>query len=122
MRRLLTTSANSGAPGERQGGGKSRVDDGGLRLRKKCSGERGPGKTERERANRGVSQVADGEAELTEATDGERARRRSQNGQRSPTSGGGTCLVACTGQERGRESSTEGASERGEVNEWCAGF
>jgi hypothetical protein len=91
--------------------GKSRVDGGRLRLRKKCSGERGPDKTERERANRGVSQVADGEAELTEATDGERARRR------SPVSGDRTCLVACVGQERGRESSAEGASERGEVGE-----
>jgi hypothetical protein len=32
-------------------------------------------------------------------------------------SGGGACLVACAGQERGRESSAEGASERGEVGE-----
>ena len=32
-------------------------------------------------------------------------------------SGGGVCLVACAGQERGRESSAEGASERGEVGE-----
>jgi hypothetical protein len=32
-------------------------------------------------------------------------------------SGGGACLVACIGQERGRESSAEGASERGEVGE-----
>jgi hypothetical protein len=50
--------------------GKSRVNDGGIRLRTKCSGEHEPGKTERERANRGVSQVADGAAELTKATDG----------------------------------------------------
>jgi hypothetical protein len=97
--------------------GKSRVDDGGLRQRKKCSGEHGPGKTERERAIRGVSRVADGEAELTEAMDRKRARRRSQNRRRSQMSGGGACLVACAGQERGRESSTEGASERGEVGE-----
>jgi hypothetical protein len=46
------------------------VDDDGLWLRKKCSGERGPGKPGREKANQRVSQVADGEAELTEATDG----------------------------------------------------
>jgi hypothetical protein len=32
-------------------------------------------------------------------------------------SGGGACLVACTGQERGRESLAKGASERGEVGE-----
>jgi hypothetical protein len=97
--------------------GKSQVDGGGLRLRKKCSGERGPGKTKRERANRGVSRVADGEAELTEATNEEWDRRRSQNGRQSPMSGGGACLVACARQERGRESSAEGASERGEVGE-----
>jgi hypothetical protein len=32
-------------------------------------------------------------------------------------SGGGACLVACAGRERGRESSVEGASEQGEVGE-----
>jgi hypothetical protein len=32
-------------------------------------------------------------------------------------SGGKACLVACAGQERGRESLAEGASERGEVGE-----
>jgi hypothetical protein len=53
------------------------VDGGGLRLRKKCSGVRGPGKPERGRANQRVSRVADGEAELTAAMDGARARRRS---------------------------------------------
>jgi hypothetical protein len=63
----------------RDGGGAvdPRVDDGGLRLRKKCFGVRGPGTPGREKANRRVSRVADGEAELTEATDGPRARRRS---------------------------------------------
>jgi hypothetical protein len=35
-------------------------------------------------------------------------------------SGGIACLVACAGQERGRESSAEGASERGEVGEMRA--
>jgi hypothetical protein len=54
-----------------------RVDDGELRLHKKRSGERGLGKPGREKANRRVSRVTDGEAELTEATDGARARRRS---------------------------------------------
>jgi hypothetical protein len=60
-----------------------------LRLRKKRSGERGPGKPERGRANQRVSRVADGKAELTEATDGARARRRSQNGRQSTVGGGG---------------------------------
>jgi hypothetical protein len=81
--------------------GKSQVDGGGLRLCKKCSDERRPVKTERERANRAVSHVADGEAELTEATNKEWARWRAQNGRWSSMSGGGACLVACTGQERG---------------------
>jgi hypothetical protein len=58
-----------------------RVDGGGLRLHKKRSGERGPGKPGREKANRRASRVADGEAEHTEARDGARARRRSQNGR-----------------------------------------
>jgi hypothetical protein len=66
-----------------------RVDDDGLWLRKKCSGERVPGKPGREKANQRVSQVADGEAELTEATDGARARWRSQNGRQSSVSNGG---------------------------------
>jgi hypothetical protein len=61
----------------------------GLRLRKKRSGERGPGKPERGRANQRVSRVADGKAELTEATDGTRARRQSQNGHQSTVGGGG---------------------------------
>jgi hypothetical protein len=43
-----------------------RVDGGGLWLRKKCSGERRPGKLGRENANRRVSQVADSEAKLSE--------------------------------------------------------
>jgi hypothetical protein len=73
------------------GGGavEPRVDGGELRLRKKHSGERGPGKPERGKANRRVSRVADVEAELTEATDGARAQRRSLNGRRSTVSGGG---------------------------------
>jgi hypothetical protein len=53
----------------------------GLRLRKKRSGERGPGKSERGRENQRVSRVADGKAKLIEATDGARARRRPQNGR-----------------------------------------
>jgi hypothetical protein len=57
-----------------------RVDNGGLRLRKKCSGEHGPGKLEREKANRRVSQVAGDAAVLTRATDATGTQRRSQNG------------------------------------------
>jgi hypothetical protein len=58
---------------------KSRVDDGGLRLRKKCSGERGPDKLEGEKTNRRVSRAAGGAAELTEGTSATRAKRRSRN-------------------------------------------
>jgi hypothetical protein len=47
-----------------------------LRLHWENSGERGPGRPEGLGANRGVSRVADGEAELTEATGATRARRR----------------------------------------------
>jgi hypothetical protein len=75
--------------GNDEGEVEPRVDGGGLRLRKKCSRERGPGKPGREKASRRVSRVADGEAELTEATDGARARRRSQNGRWSSVSSGG---------------------------------
>jgi hypothetical protein len=63
--------------------------EGGLRLRKKRFGERGPGKPEKGRANQRVSRVADGEAELNEATDGSWARRRSQNERQSTVGGGG---------------------------------
>ena len=47
-----------------------RVDGGGLRLPKKRSGVRGPGKPWREKAHRRVSRVADSEAELIEAETG----------------------------------------------------
>jgi hypothetical protein len=59
---------------------KSRVDGGGLRLHGKHSGECGLGKPEGLGANRGVSRVADGEAELTGATEATWTQRRSQNG------------------------------------------
>jgi hypothetical protein len=73
------------------GGGavEPRVDGGGLRLHRKRYGERGPGKSERGRANQKVYRVADGKPEFIEATDGVRDRRRSQNGRRSTVSGGG---------------------------------
>jgi hypothetical protein len=37
---------------------------------RRCSGERGPDETERERAHRRVSRVTDGKAKLTVALDG----------------------------------------------------
>jgi hypothetical protein len=70
----------------------------GLRLRKKRSDERGPGKPKRGRANQRVSRVADGKVELTEATDRVWARRRSQNGRQS-TAGGGGVLWSCAQSE-----------------------
>jgi hypothetical protein len=75
------------------------ADDGGLLLRKKHSGEHGPSKPERGRANQRVSRVADGKAALTEATDGARARRPSQNGRQSMVGGGGA-LWSCAQSER----------------------
>jgi hypothetical protein len=52
----------------------------GLRLHGGNAGERGPGETERLRANQKVARVADEEAELTEATNAVDARRRPRNG------------------------------------------
>jgi hypothetical protein len=77
MRRVLTSSANSrGAWRTAEVRWSFGSTAAGLWLRKKRSGERGPGKPERGRANQRVSRVADGKAELTEATNGARARRR----------------------------------------------
>jgi hypothetical protein len=56
--------------------GKPWVDGGGLRLHVEVFGECGPGEPEGLGANRGVSRVADDEAELTEATGVARARWR----------------------------------------------
>jgi hypothetical protein len=66
-----------GRLGNDAGAVEPRVDDGGLRLHRKHSGERRPGKSGRGRANQKVSRVADSKAELTEAMDGARAQRRS---------------------------------------------
>jgi hypothetical protein len=55
------------------------VDGGGLRLRKKCSGERGLGKPEGERMNQRVSRAAGDAVELTKGTRAIRAQRRSWN-------------------------------------------
>jgi hypothetical protein len=46
---------------------------------RKLSGERGPDETERERAHRRVSRVADGKVKLTVALDGARKQRRPWN-------------------------------------------
>jgi hypothetical protein len=60
------------------------VDGAGPQLRKKRSDERGPGKSERGRANQRASRVADGEAELAAATDRawDRRGRRMDDGLR----------------------------------------
>jgi hypothetical protein len=63
-----------------EGAVEPRVDDGELRLRKKCSCERGPGKPQREKANRRVSRVAGDAAVLTKAMDATGTQRRSRNG------------------------------------------
>jgi hypothetical protein len=67
--------------------GKPWVDGGGLRLHGVVSGEREPGKAEGLGADRGVSQVADDDTELTEATGAtvtvERARDHSMRRRNS---------------------------------------
>jgi hypothetical protein len=92
----------------------------GLRLRKNCSGERGPGAAGRERAHRRVSRVVDGKAKLTVALDGARAQRRPRN-KRWTSAGGGGALGSCGQRERGRGSWAEGANDRGEMGEQGAG-
>jgi hypothetical protein len=71
-----------------------------LRLREDCSGERGSDETERERAHRRVSRVADSKAKLTMALDGTRTRRWPQNVHRSTAGGGG---ALCTRGQSERE-------------------
>jgi hypothetical protein len=70
---------NSGVLGDGGGAVEPRVDGGGLQLRKKCSGEHGPGKPGREKANRRVSRVVGDAAVLTEATNATGTQRRSRN-------------------------------------------
>jgi hypothetical protein len=79
---------------------KSWVDCGGLRLCKKCSDERGPGKLEGERTNRRVSRAAGDAAELSEGM-GVAGSTSVAKRQRSSVSGGGACLVTHAGRERG---------------------
>jgi hypothetical protein len=97
---------------------KPRVDDGGLQLHGEDSGECGPSKPEGLRANREVSRVADGEAELTEATGATRAVERTADYGEQHRS----YLDARVGRERGRGCSAEGANEQGEVSERGGGF
>jgi hypothetical protein len=87
---------------------------------RKCSGEHGPDETERERAHRRVSRVADGKAKLTVALDGARAQRWPLN-RRWASAGSGGARFARAERERGRGSWVEGANERGEVGEQGAG-
>jgi hypothetical protein len=94
----------------------------GLRLRKDCSGEHGPGETKRERAHRRVSRAADSQVELTMALDGARVRQRPRNRQWASAGGGGAPWFAWAERERGRESWAGGANERGEVGEQGAGL
>jgi hypothetical protein len=62
---------------EAQGLDRATVADSGCA--RKRSGEHRPNETERERAHRRVSRVADGKAKLTVALDGARAQRRPRN-------------------------------------------
>jgi hypothetical protein len=64
-------------------------------------------------ANRGVSEAADDEMELTEAADTVEAQRRPQIGHETTVSGGGTSWVRAE-RERARGHSAGGTTERGE--------
>jgi hypothetical protein len=90
-----------------------RVNGGRLCLRKKRSGERGPGKSERGRANQRAYRVADGEAELTAATDGARARRRS-------SVSGGEVTWSRAQSERGGERVRLRAQASGGTGKWSS--
>jgi hypothetical protein len=68
---------------------------------RKRSGERGPDETERERAHRRVSRVADGKAKLTVALDRAQTQRRPRN-RRWASAGGGRALDSCGQSERER--------------------
>jgi hypothetical protein len=84
----------------------------GLRLRKNCSDERGPGTVGRERAHRRVSRAANSEAELTVALNGARTRRWPQNRRRSAVGGGGA--LGSHGQS---EREGKGARQRAQMGE-----
>jgi hypothetical protein len=84
----------------------------GLRLRKNCSGEHGPGAAWRERAHRRVSRVADGMTKLTVALDGARAQRRPRNRHWTSAGAGGAL-----GSRRQSEREGEGAGQRAQMGE-----
>jgi hypothetical protein len=79
---------------------------------RKCSGERGSDGTERERAHRRVSRVADGKAKLTVALDGARAQRRPRN--RWWASAGSSGALSSRGQS---EREGKGAGQRAQMRE-----
>jgi hypothetical protein len=83
-----------------------------LRLRKNCSGERGPGAAGSERAHRRVSRVADGKVKLTVALDGARAQLRPRN-KRWTSAGGGGAL----GSRERSEREGEGVGQRAQMRE-----
>jgi hypothetical protein len=83
---------------------------------RKRSGERGPDETERERAHRRVSRVANGKAKLTVPLNGARAQRQPRN-RRWQSS-----RFVQAEQERGQGSWAECANGRGEVGEQGAGL
>jgi hypothetical protein len=87
--RLLTSSANSGAPGKRRGCGEAS----GRRWRTLAARENTLVSADRanqgKKANQGVSRVADGEVELPEATDATGTQRRSWNGRQASMNDGG---------------------------------
>jgi hypothetical protein len=72
-----------------EGAVEPQVDGGGTSATQNCSGERGLDETERERAHRRVSRVADGKAKPTVALDGAWAQQWPRNRQGSSVGGGG---------------------------------
>jgi hypothetical protein len=95
---------------EAQGLDRATVVDSGCA--RKRSGECGPDETERERAHRRVSRVADGKAKLTVALDRARAQQRPRN-RRWALAGGGGALGSCGQSER----EGEGARQRAQMRE-----
>jgi hypothetical protein len=75
---------------------RSWVDGGGAAAMWRKTGERGWRETEGEGANRGVSRVADIEADLTEAINTVRTRRRPQNKLETKADGGDVFFYMCT--------------------------
>jgi hypothetical protein len=113
---LLTSSRSAGIAKQRRrrrGSTGRWGDGGGLRLRKKHSGERGPGAAGMERAHRRVSQVADGKAKLTVALDGAWAQRRPQNRQWTSAGQWRSSRFTQAERERGRGGWAEAQMREG---------